>query len=119
MPFVNKLDPSSATFVPDPSIQSEAINYMNFFGTDFSAGFQDLEMNMDMNNDPTASGVHLHEHEHIVPENPTIHHQHDASEASNAPGITLEKVQMDMYIAFNSFMQFQSAYQAKLRRVEM
>ncbi|KAF1353039.1 hypothetical protein EJ07DRAFT_182969 [Lizonia empirigonia] len=34
------------------------------------------------------------------------------------PEITLEKVQMDMYIAFNSFMQLQSAYQAKIQVVE-
>ncbi|KAF1347270.1 hypothetical protein EJ07DRAFT_185431 [Lizonia empirigonia] len=116
MPFINKLDPSSAAFVPDPSIQSEAINYMSLFGTDFSAGFQDLDMNMDMNIEPSAPGAHAHEHEHVVPENPT--NQHNTSGASNTSGITLEKVQMDMYIAFNSFMQLQSAYQAKLRRVE-
>ena len=117
MSFVNKLDPSSAAFVPDPTNQSDSIsNYMNFFGTDFSAGFPDLAMNMNV--EPSAPESHPQKHAHVPSEDPACQHQHDYSAAFNTPGITLEKVQMDMYIAFNSFMQLQSEYQAKLQCVE-
>ena len=106
MSFVNKLDPSSAAFVPDASNQSGAMDYMSVFGTDFSAGFPDLAM--DMNIDPQK---------HVPSENHTCQQQQDSS-AFVTPGITLEKVQMDMYVAFNSFMQLQNDYQNKLQHVE-
>jgi hypothetical protein len=116
MSFVNKLDPSSAAFVPATNGQSDNIDYAELFGPEFTAGFPDLAM--DMNVDPPALDAFVHNHEHVLPKNATNQQQPGSTTTFTAPSITLEKVQMDMYIAFSSFMQLQSEYQAKIQCVE-
>lgn len=116
MSFVNKLNPSSAAFVPDTSNQLEAMEYMGVFGTEFSAGFPDLAM--DMNIEPAASETCPQKQEYILSENATGQQQQDSSSAFAVPAITLEKVQIDMYNAFSSFMQLQNDYKTKLQHVE-
>ncbi|KAF2633015.1 hypothetical protein BU25DRAFT_444974 [Macroventuria anomochaeta] len=113
MSFVNKLDPSSAAFIPDPNVHSEAVtDYMGFF-TDFSASFPDIGMNVD----PCVPEPCPQKQDNFPSAHPAGQRQHDPS-AFGTPGITLEKVQMDMYIAINSFIQLQNEYQAKLGCVE-
>jgi hypothetical protein len=116
MSFANKLDPSSAAFVPAKSGQADNINYAELFGPEFAAGFPDITM--DMNLDPPAPEAFAHNHEHILPKIATDQQQPGSTTTFQMPGITLQKVQMDMYIAFNSFMQLQSEYQAKIQSVE-
>jgi hypothetical protein len=99
MSFANKLDPSSAAFVPLSSGHSDNINYAELFGTDFAAEFPD--MTMDMNLDAPAPQRFADNHGHLPP----IQSQPESTANSHIPGLTLQKVQMDMYVAFNSFMR--------------
>ena len=94
----NKLNPASASFLPSPSGHFDPIpEYMKIFGTDFSAGFP--------------------EQDYFLPEQPTDERQHDPS-TLDTPKVTLEMVQRNMSIAFNSFMQLQNEYHDKLQHVE-
>ena len=116
MSFANKLDPSSAAFVPSTSGQSDNINYADLFGTEFAAEFPDMAM--DMNLDAPAPEHFADNHGHIPPNNTANQSQPESTATPHIHGITLQKVQMDMYVAFNSFMQLQSEYQAKIQSVE-
>lgn len=112
MSLANKLDPSSAAFVPSTNGYSDNINYAELFGTDFAAEFSDMAM--DMNLDASAPEQFADNHGHIPPNQS----QPESTATSHMPGLTLQKVQMDMYVAFNSFMQLQNEYQAKIHSVE-
>ncbi|UPX14880.1 uncharacterized protein EKO05_0005351 [Ascochyta rabiei] len=115
MSFTNKLDPSSAAFIPNSNNQSETIeaDYMNFLGMDFTSSFPELAMNIE----PCISDPHPHKQEPFPSEQFTSQRQQGSS-VFGVPAITLEKVQMDMYAAFTSFMQLQNEYQTKLQHVE-
>jgi hypothetical protein len=116
MSYPHKLDPSSTSFIPDPQNQPDTVSgYMNVFGTDFSATFPELGLNFDPYSSEECSRKQDKSQIPHPPQTAQTHHGHPMFQP---PGVTLEKVQMEMCVAFDSFMQLQHEYQAKLQRVE-